>query len=187
MRKFVLIAALVLLVGCASMDAMMSTRGVVDEHVSKMDEVRVVTMTPVIAGGDMAGHDAGAEFGFYWDSKKNHHALLVIQLNGAVNFDQAKPVEFKVDGERFSLPAARRSTGNIETIGTENRRNVTRKEFMISKDQILQIANAKETVYRVYLLGNKYMDGEVVYMHQDMQSFVPKSFRAFHAKVWGQE
>lgn len=172
--------------GCQSMDTALSTRGVITTNVSKIDNTRIVSMTPVLSKHGLS--DIQAEFGLYWDSAKGEKALLVVELDGAVSFDPAKPIEIKIDGELVNLPSANsRDYGDVETeynsvVGYENK---SRKYYTIKKAQILQIANAEHAFYRIWFLKNTYSEGEITYQYQDYQSYVPASFRKFYSQVWG--
>lgn len=180
------VLALSLLSGCVTMDAALSTRGVIDSRVSKIDETRVVTMSPVLSKHGMT--DIQAEFGLYWDNKKNDRAFLIVEIDGAKSFSPERPFEIKVDGALMALsPAADGDYGDIETIyGSKYipAHNKTRKSFSIQKNQILKIANAKEAAYRVWFVGGRYAEGEISYEYPDLQSYVPLSFRTFYSQVW---
>ncbi len=168
------------------MDSALSTRGVLDETKSKMDGTRIVTMSPVLSKSGLT--DIQAEFGLYWDDAKGDNALLVVEIGGAQNFDPEKPFEMKVDGELLKLtPASSRDYGDIQTnYGTKyfSALNKSSKSYVIHKSAILKIANGKEAFYRVWLLKNRFADGEVSYQYQEYQSFVPYSFKRFYAQVW---
>ena len=172
----VCVLLLAFLVGCTTMDTALSRRGVLEETKSKMDGQRIVTMSPVLSKSGPT--DIQAEFGLYWDDAKGENALLLVEIGGAHNFDPEKPFEMKVDGKLFKLhPARSRDYGDIA-------HNKSSKNYVVHKSQIPKIANGKEAFYRIWLLKNRFSDGEVSYQYQDYQSFVPHSFRRFYAQVW---
>jgi len=180
--EFALIFMLAFVSGCAGLDSVMSTRGVLSDKASNMDGSRIVSMTPVLT------NTMSPEFGLYWDTAKGDIALLAVQMAGAVNFDSKKPLEIKVDGKLISLPPANLDDygrHSIEGDATAGYSNVSVKDFRVTKDQILEIANGKKTYYRIWLIKNEYQEGEVDYTYQDIQSFLPFSFRKFHSTVWG--
>ena len=185
-KYFIFVLLLSLFVGCATMDKFASTRGVLEVTTSKMDGTRIVTMSPVLSKHGLT--DIQAEFGLYWDDAKGDKALFIVEITGAKSFDPEKPFEIKVDGKLFKLPpASLRDYGDIETIygikyvPTQNK---SRKSYVIHKDQILNIANGLEAVYRIWFLKNRFSEGEVFYQYQEYQSYVPYSFRQFYAQVW---
>jgi hypothetical protein len=144
-------------------------------------------MSPALPKHGMS--DIQAEFGLYWDSAKRDNALLIVQVDGAQNFEPNKPFEIRVDGEHYKLPpASSKDFGEVETLrdSVVGAHNKSSKAYIINKDQILKIANGKETAYRVWFLRDKIADGEVSYQYQDYQSYVPHSFRRFHSQVWKQ-
>lgn len=168
--------------GCAALDGAMSTRGVISESVSKMDGKRIVRMSPVLTDSNYT------ELGLYWDTAKGDYAILIVQTLGAENFDPLRPFEVKIDGKLIELnPIRKQDYGDSETIvGTEYSRahNISSKQFLISKDQIKELASASEAHYRLHLLNGKYREDSISYLYPEFQSYVPFSFSNFYTFVW---
>jgi len=193
MNQIFLILLSLLLTSCKtleSLDNSISPMGNITTEVSKMDGIKVVRMTPVMPRHGYK--DIQAEFGLYWDTNKKDNAFFTVSLDQASNFSPEKPFEIKIDGELISLPPANdRDYGDIETeetnitVSSKFYYNVTQKDYLITKDQILKIANGSEGFYRIWFMNNKYSEGEIDYSYQDYKSYIPKSFRDFHEEVWG--
>ncbi|KZZ10595.1 hypothetical protein A3752_12165 [Oleiphilus sp. HI0081] len=171
-----------LLFGCAALDSAMSTRGVISESVSKMDDKRVVRMSSVLTDSNFT------ELGLYWDSDKGDNAILIVQTLGAENFSPSKPFELKIDGKLVELqPIRKRDYGDAEIIAGSKYtsvHNISSKQFIISKDQIKELASANEAHYRLHLLNGKYREDSISYLYPEFQSYVPFSFSNFHSTVW---
>lgn len=176
-KRHIVIFAIICIAGCASVTNQISPVGKISESYSKFDGTRVVRMTPVL--GKHGFTDIQANFGLYWDSNKKDVALLEVHVGKIKNFDPRAPFELKIDGELLSLPVAD-SSEYAEVKGYESHKN-----YMISKDQILKMANGAEGVYRIKFLNNTYSDGQISYKNQKNQEYVPYSFRNFHKIVWG--
>lgn len=180
--KNLLLVMIILVSGCASIDSMMSTRGVITSEVSAMSGVKSVWMTPVLVGGPLI------EFGLYWDSEKEDRALLNVVYNDATNFDKNKPIEFLIDGERFSFKPADRNYGHTSVEKddyTKSYRVVSEKSYLVDKEFVHKLANAQSAHFRIWLLDGRYIEKEVEYYQRSMQSFVPYSFNQFYETVWG--
>jgi hypothetical protein len=181
MKHIALITTLLLFTGCAGLDSALSTRGIVSSNISKFDKTRSVSMTPSLTnhGGD------NPEFGLYWEDKYNNKARLVVRMTRAVNFNTNKNLEVVVDGVSFSLsPVSKTDFGGIE-YNSLMKQNKSEKDYIITKEQIKKIANGKEGGYRLHLLRT-YIDGDINYSYQDYQTYIPKPFREFYKKVWGE-
>lgn len=169
-----------LLSGCAGLDAAMSSRGKIYNKTSKMDNTQTVYMTPA-----MTNHGGVyPEFGLYWADKFKDKALLIVQINKAETFNRKKNLTLMIDGEKFSLrPASKRDFGDIN-YDSVVARNKTTKDYVITKSQILKIANGKSGSYRLYL-HRSYIEGDINYGYKGYQSYLPKPFLGFYAAVWG--
>lgn len=180
--KILLLLLTTLIGGCASMDSMLSNRGVIKSEVSAMSGVKSVWMTPALVGGPLV------EFGLYWDSDKQDKAILNVVYNDAINFDNKKPIEFLIDGESFSYQPSGQDYGHtsIENNNyTRNHRVVSEKSYLVNKEFVQRLANAKNAHFRLWMLNGRYIETEVEYYQRSMQSFVPHSFNQFFANVWG--
>lgn len=180
MKKFTLIIMIIFIAGCAGLDSALSTRGVINSHMSKFDQTKIVTMSPSLTnhGGNYP------EFGLYWEEKYGNIARLVVEIDGAVNFDREKDLELIIDGNKFSLrPASKSDFGGVD-YDPIMKQNASQKNYIISKEQILKIANGKEGAYRLHLL-RYYVDGDINYGYQNFQTYIPKPFREFYKTAWG--
>lgn len=179
--KNIIISIIVLVIaGCAGLDTALSTRGIINTHVSKFEKSKIVTMSPSLTnhGGNYP------ELGLYWEEKYGNHARLVVRMSGAVNFNREKELKIRIDGNSFSLrPISKSDFGGID-YDPVMKNNASEKDYLISKEQILQIANGKEGAYRLSLLRS-YVEGDINYSYQNYQTYIPKPFRSFYKNVWG--
>ena len=164
---------------CASITNQISPFGKISESYSKFDETRVVRMSPVLAKHGLT--DIQAKFGLYWDSNKQDIALLEVHVGDITNFDPKALFELKIDGELISLPVADSKEFSVVD-GYSSHKN-----YIVTKEQVIKIANGLIGVYRIKFLNNTYSVGKISYKNQKAQDYVPYSFRNFYNKVWGVE
>jgi len=171
---------LTLLSACATLDAALSRRGTISTDISKFDKSKVVKMTPALAN-----HGAGyPEFGLYWEGKYGDHARLVVQMKRAANFSRSESLEVIIDGDKLVLKPVQPSDFGGLAYNPIIRKNISEKDFIITKKQILKIANGKEGGYRLHLLRT-YIDGDINYSYQNYKTYLPKPFKEFYNIVWG--
>ncbi len=181
MKKYILILT-ILLTGCASIDSILNTNGVIKTHISKFDKAKIVIMSPTFAErGFNLNHFV--KFGLYWEEKYGNNARLIVQIDRAANFSLDKNLEIKIDGKILSLKNVNElDFGNLNY--DSGAKGITsEKDYIISKEQILQMANGKKGAYRLHLLKT-YIDGNIDYYKNDQNS-IPKPFKNFYSNVWG--
>ena len=177
-----MVTFLMFLMGCAAVDSALSRRGKLETEISAFDQTKVVRTSPALTA---SGWKNAAEFGLYWDSKKDDEAHLIVQLDEATNFDPRSPLQLKIDGEAINLnPVSERDYGEV-SFDSLMKRNVTQKSYFINKEYILKIANGKQGAYRINLLNQKYTEGNIDYQYQDFTTFIPDPFRRFYSEIWG--
>lgn len=172
------VALTTLITGCTTLDSAISPMGVITQDVSQMDNMRSVHMSPVIGKSGLSEPDN--TFGLYWDSSKGKKAFLVLSVGHITNLSGKSPFEIKVDGKMIKLPPVDKNNYGI----TEGLR--TEKDYVVSKEQILEISNAQEAFYRIHYLDNTFSEGEISYKYRNYQSYVPFSFLRFYREVWGE-
>jgi hypothetical protein len=172
-RVKVILCAILLFSGCASW----SPVGQVTKKVSPIDGRTSVSLNPAIAG-------TGLGLGLYWDSTKGEKVFLVASIPGAELIDRTAPLTLIVDGEKFNFEPARKTDfGDIrpEARGTVN---TTIKDYLITKEHVLKIANGKTGAYRIYLTDGKYLENNLYYENQSSPHMVPAAFRKFASDAW---
>ncbi len=181
MKKILLALVIMMASGCASIDSVMSSRGIIKSEVSAMSGIRSVWMTPVLVGGPVI------ELGLYWDSSQQDNAILNVVYKDAINFDKNKPIEFLIDGESYSFKPAVKNYGQISVEKdsyTKSYNLVSDKNYVVNKGFIYKLANAQSAHFRLWLLNGRYIEKEVEFYQRTMQSFVPYSFNKFYKTKW---
>ena len=79
---------IILVGGCAGLDSVMSTRGVIDSSISKFNGTEVINMTPAFTNGGLQ-----VEFGLYWEYEYKDNARLIVDISGAQNFNREKNLD----------------------------------------------------------------------------------------------
>ncbi|WP_020408912.1 hypothetical protein [Hahella ganghwensis] len=178
MRAALLSIAMLVLCSCAAVDSALSTRGIITESTSQFDNKRVVNLSPAIIehGGFMAG--------LYWDSDKQDRAFFTFAVDGTYSFVPDEPLMLKIDGRLVELPPVNvDSYGEIE-YDKVMYKNVSFKDYWISKADIKAFVDAQETTYRV-MFRKGFHDGAVDYGWKGYKSYAVTGFDDFYQRVWG--
>lgn len=191
-RTILLILLLTLTMGCPKLDSILTTRGVITTKISVFDNTRIVRMSPSLTNTILNTMGDVSEFGLYWEESYENTARLVVREDGIVNFKSDKNIDFRVDEYTFSLQPIDSLDSGKAIFGAYNEfsgyaPNYTEKGYLISKEQILQIANVRGGAFRIYFRDgyrDYQFEGQV---NKDYQSFTSKAFKNFYNTVWGSE
>ncbi|MBW1787064.1 MAG: hypothetical protein JRK53_10690 [Deltaproteobacteria bacterium] len=154
--------------------------GYISETVSKIDNTRQISMKPFPVG------DSPLKLGMYKSSTMpKDMVLLVVQLQGAHNFDKGSLLRFNIDATPYSFPPyqapglRRSSPDDINVLVYDATSHWSTERYAVTMDFIRNLYTAHGTVVRVDL-GNEFYEGSLFY-HSAVSDRT--AIKSFHDRV----
>ena len=137
--------------------------GYIFENVSKVDNTRQITMKPFHVG------DSPIKLGMFKSSTMpKDMVLLVVQLEGAHNFDKGSLLRFSVDATPYSFPpyqapGLRKSRADdINVLVYDATSHWSTEKYAVTMDFLRTLYSARGVVIRVDL-GDEFYEGALFY------------------------
>jgi hypothetical protein len=163
--------------GCAGVPGI---PGNVREHVSKVDNTKELSMEPAWLP------ESAIKLSLFKNTiMQPNEIVLTVVVTGARNFDKGENVRFNVDGKIYSFSSIDDMTDLRTSAGYYGRgiylspSNWSSKRYVITKDFLATILNAKDVWVRVDLVKT-YAEGEFSY---DGPTCARPAFREFYERM----
>lgn len=154
--------------------------GSIDKNISKFDGSVSYQMEPAWV------RDSLFKFGLYWDSKlPNDEIIMDVVIKGTDTISNDESLLFKIDGELISLTSIDATTDHNINPGSAAPgfyfppSTWSSKRYVINKDFLRRILEAKEVLVRVRL-SKSYIEG--VFSKDGFTTARP-SFKKFYEKI----